>query len=319
VRIIHVLEAGCTTTAKQGQGEILRVSLDHAKARYCFRRDGSIHPSFGLVQSLWACNRDGASIERSLSERCSEGFEYLEVSVRTNRDKDTDTLLRRFPLRLIAQASATSRKQIPYCFTRARDLGAVALNLHLGHAYMSGQDAAELIEEAGRQSKKCEVPFLIETHRGTLTQDLFRTAQIVTSVPDIAITLDISHFIVAGEILGGSKDLFLTHIEPLLGCTALIHGRISNGQCIQVSTREGSAYLDVLQILWQQAMTHWLRQAPANGQFLFEPELGPPPYAHIDTQGREYFDRETESRALVTLARNAWDSACSSIDALNGD
>jgi hypothetical protein len=95
----------------------------------------------------------------------------------------------------------------------------------------------------------------------------------------------------------------------LLGRTALIHGRISNGQSIQVLAEDSFAFTPLIQSLWQQAMNLWLTDAPGDAIFLFEPELGPPPYSYLDNNGAETFDRTVESRTLTELAREAWSAA----------
>ena len=66
------------------------------------------------------------------------------------------------------------------------------------------------------QSEVFGIPVFLETHRGRLTQDLFRTTELLVHFPDIVVTLDLSHYVVAGETLGGSEELFCAHVMPLL-------------------------------------------------------------------------------------------------------
>ena len=105
------------------------------------------------------------------------------------------------------------------------------------------------------------------------------------------------------------EDLFRAHLAPLLARTALIHGRISNGQSIQVSTEDRFAFTPLIQSLWRKAMNLWLTDAPGDAVFIFEPELGPPPYSYLDSHGAETFNRASESRSLTQFAREAWAAA----------
>ncbi len=284
---------------------------DHSSQRtkYCFRKPGATSPSLGLAQSYWALTHREIPMEESLEQACGDGFEYFEVGLSEDRLAETRALLERFPLKLIAQGWASSAGEATAFFERAAELGAVALNLHLGHAYLTTNEAVDMVGEVQRQAESFGLPLLLETHRGRLTQDLFRTAELLARLPEIVITLDVSHYIVASENLGGPEELFRAHIAPLLARTALIHGRISNGQSSQVRVDDGFAFTSMTQSLWRQAMQSWLADAPADAVLIFEPELGPPPYAFLDPNGAETFSRTDETRRLTQLGRDAWTAA----------
>lgn len=280
-----------------------------ANSKYCFRRSGGTVPTLGLAQSFWALTQREVPLPQALEDACSEGFEFFEVGLREDRLSQTKDLLNRFPLTLIAQGWATSAKEAAIFLQRAANFNAIALNMHLGHAYMTTSEAVDLVGDVQRQADAHGIPLLLETHRGRLTQDLFRTTELLTRLPKTVITLDASHYIVAGETFGGSEDLFHAHVAPLLARTALIHGRISNGQSIQVSSEDAFALTSVIQSLWQKAMQLWLTDAPDDGIFLFQPELGPPPYAYLNSNGTETFNRTTETHTLTKLARQSWAAA----------
>ena len=280
-----------------------------SNTKYCFRKPGATTPALGLAQSFWALTRREIPIETSLEEACREGFEYFEVGLSEDRLAETKALLDRFPLKLIAQGWAPSAGEATVFFQRAAELGAIALNLHLGHAYLTTNEAVDMIGQVQRQAEAYGIPLLLETHRGRLTQDLFRTVELLARIPEMVITLDLSHYIVASENLGGPEELFRAHITPLLARAALIHGRISNGQASQVRVDDAFAFTSVTQSLWRQAMKLWLAGAPADAVLIFEPELGPPPYAFLDPNGAETFSRTAETRRLTQLAREAWAAA----------
>jgi hypothetical protein len=278
-------------------------------SKYCFRAPGAKAPSLGFSESFWALTGREISIELSLERACSAGFEYFEVGLREDRLAMAEALLRDFPLKLIAQGWATTFFEAEVFLDRARKLGAVALNLHLGHAYMTADEAISLVGQVQHRADSVGLPLLLETHRGRLTQDLFCTAEVLARSPETIIALDVSHYIVAGETLGGSEELFHKHILPLLTRTALVHGRISNGQSIQVSLDDPFASTAAIGSLWSRAMRIWLANAPPDAVFVFEPELGPTPYAYLDKSGAETFNRSAETTKLIELARAAWSKA----------
>src|SRR6202012_5596135 len=116
----------------------------------------------------------------------------------------------------------------------------------------------------------------------------------------------VSHYLVAGETLGGHAAEFHAAVALLLHATELIHGRVSNGQQIQVSTAQADA-VGLTKSIWQQAMAAWLSDAPQDAVLIFEPELGPPPYAYLDEDSVETFSRTDQTDELVRLGREAWD------------
>jgi hypothetical protein len=262
-----------------------------------------------LAQSFWALGERELTMSEALEKACDEGFAYLEVGLREDRLPELAGLMKRFPLSLIAQGWAANAHDARTWFERAETFNALALNLHLGHAYLAEEEAVAMVDEVHTLSDAFGIPVLLETHRGRLTQDLYRTSGLLARRPDTVIALDLSHYIVAGETLGGSEELFRQHVAPLLARTALIHGRVSNGQSIQVLPGDRFADTAFLQSMWQLAMEAWLKQAPQGAVFVFEPELGPPPYAMTDAAGRELSDRTGQSAALVAMAREAWEAA----------
>lgn len=275
-------------------------------SKYCFRQPGRTTPALALSQSYWALTQREISIDESLEAACKEGYEYFEAGLSEDRMEEIASLLKRFPLKLIAQGWTNTAAEAAAFMQRAAQLGAVAFNLHLGHAFLSANQAADMVAEAQQHAAALSLPLLLETHRGRLTQDLFRTAELVARNPSIHITLDVSHYIVASENLGGDEALFRTHMAPLLARTALIHGRISNGQSAQVLSDAPLAFTAATQSFWKQAMQLWIHDAPRDAVLVFVPELGPPPYAYLLRDGAETFCRTAETRTLVRLAREAW-------------
>jgi hypothetical protein len=283
-------------------------AIDVTYPRYLFH-DTSNHagPRLALAQSYWALQERATSIEDALAHAYANGFEYLEAGLREERMASLRAILQTHPLKLIAQGwASTVQEAIPF-FERAIELNAVVMNLHLGDAYLHDVESERLVDEAYALAESYKLPLMLETHRGRVTQDLYKMSALMRRRLDTRIVLDVSHYLVAGENFGGDATKFSVSLGPLLNATEMIHGRISNGQQIQVSAADTES-VALTQSIWENTMAIWLANAPRDAVFVFEPELGPPPYAYL-AHRVETYSRTEETDSLVRLAREAWDRA----------
>jgi hypothetical protein len=152
--------------------------------------------------------------------------------------------------------------------------------------------------------------FFVETHRNNYTENLPQTIALIERVPDIRFTADLSHFIVVGEFYGWKEERAVDRIMPVLERTAHMHGRISNGEQVQVDVGDGSgATAQFFVTLWSTAMKHWMKDAGPGDIFPFTSELGPPRYAITTPDGKEFSDRWEQSLIIKKLAEQAWERA----------
>lgn len=226
-------------------------------------------------------------------------------------------LLDRYGLGLSVNAYPSSADDLRRELERAADFGGIrAVNAQVMTPFATGPAATRLLEDIAALSGAYGLPVNVETHRGTITQDLIRTADYVRRIPGLRLTADFSHYVLAGEMLripGEAEELF----RLLLSRADCLHGRVSNGEQIQVGcfSAEEQPMLDHYGRWWALAMRGWLdRHANEAGNsggraFLFIPELGPPPYAITTEDGRELNDRWRQSLALAAYARRLWDGA----------
>lgn len=190
------------------------------------------------------------------------------------------------------------------------------INTQVMRPFLTGNQAIDLLKEMQDLSDALDAGVFIETHRGTITQDLIRTVDYVNKIPNLNLTIDLSHYIVAGEMkeIDDEAD-FLIH--QLLKHTSSIHARISNGEQIQVDVphsewdvqKEGSL-VNHFQSWWLTGMRNW-HQEGKRDIFPFVCELGPPPYAMTiprDENGSyEPGDRWTQSKWFMKCARTLWE------------
>ncbi|TDQ42961.1 hypothetical protein EV213_101392 [Aureibacillus halotolerans] len=181
------------------------------------------------------------------------------------------------------------------------------INAQVMTPFLVGDQAGELLQSMHDAADEAGVPVYIETHRGTITQDLLRTVSYVNCHNNLELTIDFSHYVLAGEMKTISAEAE-TLLQVLLNRTASIHGRISNGEQIQVDVSHPNN--DDFLRWWTEGMRKWRRTATEGSYFPFVCELGPPPYALIgQSEEEEKAQRWEQSLVMASLARQAWEKS----------
>jgi sugar phosphate isomerase/epimerase len=200
-------------------------------------------------------------------------------------DEHTDfemvELLRRAGLLVGVGFPAYEGQSISSIAERAQALGVSFLNAQVHDAFTSDAGAVARLEALYAECDAIGMPLFIETHRGTVTQDLRRTIEYGRRVPRIRYTLDASHYVVAGEVTEpGLVPRFVEALSEIIRRSSSIHARVSNGEQVQVDVGDGTGTLVTpYRAWWTSAYRHWLAEAALGEFFPFVCELGPAPYA----------------------------------------
>ena len=203
--------------------------------------------------------------------------------------------------------------------------GDFCITVHVGWGLEDEDESCRLIEATLNASARHRLPIFIETHRATITQDLWRTVQITKRFPEVRFNGDFSHYYCGQELVYGDWVAKLAFMEPIFARTGFIHGRIASPGCMQVGigdvdSRPAQAhgvvnYLDHFRELWTRAMRGFLRSAQAGDVLIFAPELlaGTHYYARMfpDSNGQliEESDRYAQALLLKELARACFEDA----------
>ncbi len=152
----------------------------------------------------------------------------------------------------------------------------VLVNCHTGSDFFTLEQNQAFIDVANRISKESGVPVYHETHRGRFSYNLPDTKKYVSAIPDLKLTLDISHWMVVHESLleGQAKDL-----EQIIDRSHHIHARVGHAEGPQVNDPEAPEWqkaLDRHLDIWEQI----IRKRWAEGQqtVTITSEFGPPTY-----------------------------------------
>jgi hypothetical protein len=201
--------------------------------------------------------------------------------------------------------------------------GDECVTLHVGWGLEDDDEVFRLVEAILAASEKHQLPTFIETHRATITQDIWRTVQITKRFPEVRFNGDFSHYYCGQELVYGDWETKLAFMEPIFARVGYMHGRIASPGCIQVpidanlDARPLQAYgpvnyLDHFKELWTRAMLGFLRNADPGDVLIFSPELlfGAIYYARLfpDASGRliEESDRYAQALIYKELARHCF-------------
>jgi hypothetical protein len=195
----------------------------------------------------------------------------------------------------------------------------LCISVHAGWGLEDDNEVFNLVEAILAASVKHHLPIFIETHRATITQDLWRTVQITGKFPEVRFNGDFSHYYCGQELVYGDWAGKLTFMAPIFARVGFLHGRIASPGCMQVpvdadlTARPRQAhgvinYLDHFKELWTSAMLGFLRTADPGDVLIFAPELlsGANYYARkfplSSSQLSEESDRYAQALLLKDLA-----------------
>jgi hypothetical protein len=206
------------------------------------------------------------------------------------------------------------------------DRGDQCITVHAGWGMEDDDEVDRLVDAVLVASDRHRLPIFIETHRATITQDLWRTVRITRRFPEVRFNCDFSHYYCGQELDYGDWNQRLEFMEPIFARTGFIHGRIASSGCTQVpvgpdpSRRPPQAhgitdYLAHFRQLWTLAMSGFLRNARPGDVLIFAPELlaGTYYYARLFPNERgqlvEESDRYAEALHLARIARECMAAA----------
>ncbi|MGA9060555.1 MAG: hypothetical protein WB341_02715 [Terracidiphilus sp.] len=295
--------------------------------RFCYFNDGSpdapkllVYLNLGSLEdlgseSIWPGLDGSARCQRLLDD----GFEGVQLT--------SDDL-------------PVSESTVPFCgldrINTADDADMIAakhaargdqcLTIHAGWGMENDDEVFRLTEAILNASERHRLPIFIETHRATMTQDLWRTVQLTKTFPEIRFNGDFSHYYCGQELVYGDWERKLLFMEPIFARIGFLHGRVASPGCMQVpidtdlTARPAQAhgainYLDHFKELWTRAMCGFLGAADRGSVLIFAPELLSPAiyyarmFPHASGRLVEESDRYRQAILLKDLAHACFSEA----------
>ena len=239
----------------------------------------------------------------------------------------------------VTSGESPSASVMPYCgldrintpqeslsiATKHAERGDQCLTVHAGWGIEDDDDVYRLVESILNASEKTRLPIFIETHRATITQDMWRTVQITKRFPEVLFNGDFSHFYCGQEMVYGGLEMKMAFMSPIFDRVGFMHGRIASPGHMQMPvddamTRPVAAsgvtdYFADFRTLWTRAMRGFLNHAQAGEVLIFAPELlsGTYYYARMfpDARGKlvEETDRYQQALLYQRIARECFAEA----------
>jgi protein tyrosine phosphatase (PTP) superfamily phosphohydrolase (DUF442 family) len=291
------------------------------------RADGSgwIHepttdvPRLSVEQAIWAMGglpRDGSEWTHAekvakIAEAGFEGFMVFLPGSVAEQEMWRD-LASKYGLAITLQCAPANVAELEIALRAVELMKARGLVAMIRPTFVTYTEGERKIVDMMAAAKRANVPFYVETHRGTITQDLPLAAAWAANIPGIRIHADLSHFAISYEIGG---DVEGTRIggwfDAILARTGMIDGRIGNGEQVQIDIGpDGSGpHAQRFARWWKRAMVHWLATAAPGDVFVFKSELGPPNYSILGLDGREISDRWAQALVMRDLGIRVWNEA----------
>ncbi|MGO4109907.1 sugar phosphate isomerase/epimerase family protein [Paenibacillus sp. YAF4_2] len=290
-----------------------------ATNNYHLNDGSSLAPRLELQQSWWAMiglgeNGREWTMEEKFEQIAAAGFTGISATMPPEQDyAEWHRLLDKYQFTFSTVAFPSSKSDMRDILDIVKQFGRVQyINSQVMDSFVVGDEAVQLLQDLLEASNEAGIPHFIETHRGRITQDLLRTTDYVRALPQLQLIIDLSHYIVAGELDGGVGSRAEAEFDVLLERTAGIHARISNGEQVQIDIGKSGKHqmVENFKRWWRKGMRNWYANAVPGDILSFVPELGPPGYAitRLDENGREIetTDRWQQALLLKQIAEELW-------------
>jgi hypothetical protein len=202
---------------------------------------------------------------------------------------------------------------------RHRDAGYALTTVHVGTGIESDDEADRLAAAILESVTRYDYPLLIETHRATITQDIWRTINLIARFPDLRFNADLSHWYLGCEMPYGDFEAKLAFMTPLFDRVRYIQPRVASSGSIQIPFdpfAHPEACRDNLS-LWRHCCDGFRRHAAADEVLGIAPELLPDTIEHRGEQLRINYARKIERPGFgLTEDTDRWIDALGILDAV---
>ena len=149
------------------------------------------------------------------------------------------------------------------------------INCHTGNDFFTFEQNKAFIDAANKIAKEKNVPIYHETHRGRFSYNLSDTKKYIQAIPDLKLTLDISHWMVVHESLLQNQD---NELQEVIDHSHHIHARIGHAEGPQVNDPKAPEWkkaVDRHLDIWEKVIR---QKWETNDIFTVTTEFGPADY-----------------------------------------
>jgi hypothetical protein len=272
-------------------------------------------PRLEVFQALWAMQRriPGQAerpVEENFARVADAGYDGMGIDLGVTpleKAAAMEPLFARHNLACLITAFVKSIDGMKPVLDLAKRLNARHVNL-IGQVMPLGVDATVPVARRWiEMANAAGIELQFETHRNSITNDMFATLQLIDAVPEMVLCADLSHYVVGREFDFPPDARTQNHISRLLQRSGSFQGRIASRQQIQVpfGFPQYQKWLGLFLAWWEEGFRHW-RQSGQSGPLNFLCELGPHEYAMTGPDGLELSDRWEEALILKDHVRRIW-------------
>ena len=232
-------------------------------------------PRWGQETTTW---------DNFLTRAKLSGYDGVEVSLPFDEKEKVEMLegLAKHELTFIGQHWETVAtdfekhyKEFEICLRNLADTKPVFINSQTGKDYYSFEKNKKLISLAKDIAKETGVEIIHETHRGKFSFAAHITNQYLEDIPDLRITLDISHWCNTAEtLLHDQKEA----VDLAISRTDHIHSRIGFAEGPQITDPRDPTWNEAMQFhlsCWDKVVE---LKKDTSSVLTITPEFGPHPY-----------------------------------------
>ena len=190
----------------------------------------------------------------------------------------------------------------------AREFDAKVVNIIAQVIPSSVDEASLMVQDWIEEAEKEGINIEFETHRNSVTNDLSYTTQLLDAVPDMKLSVDLSHYVVDREFSLPLRKEEQELIDKILRRANAFQGRVASAQQIQLQLEFPQHQMWVVQFLdwWETGFRYWRKRAGNDDSLIFQTELAPPEYAMTGPDGMEMSDRWQESLIMKSWIEDIW-------------
>jgi hypothetical protein len=275
--------------------------------------------SLTVYQSLWAMEdlpRD-APVQWTLGERVARiaeaGFHGLSVDLGARQVPPAASLateLRGSGLDAAVNAFVRDDASMDEALRYA---GVIGAPLIIVCAQVFGLDLGSLAGTVHRwqaQAAAAGVEIQLETHRGTMTNDLRTTVALLGHLdPAVSLAADLSHYVCGCELPDQPTPEIESLMDAILSRSVSMQGRVATRCEVQIPLGHVryQHWVARFRDWWTRGFASMAARGLADPMFCAE--LGTTPYAPTSPDGRELSDRWAEALVLRDWARECYDAA----------
>lgn len=150
------------------------------------------------------------------------------------------------------------------------------INCHTGNDFFTFEQNSAFIDAANKIAEENDIPIYHETHRGRFSYNLPDTEDYLEAIPELKLTLDISHWMVVHESLLKKQN---ENLKDVIDRSHHIHARVGHAEGPQVNDPEAPEWKNALNRhldIWEEVIRK--KWTESEKPFTITTEFGPPDY-----------------------------------------